>query len=544
MKRRELLNFHGAMSVAFLSTIFTFRRNTPHPSFPPPIRVEGRLQRESSPLTPPGFRLASASGRLGRNDDSLPSRNPIRHALLSGLRENAGGGLLCALLLALLFGCDRSASPGKAEPKRALEALLPVAVTPVRAQSVARTVEFVGTLHANEEVTVSSEVDGRIAALTADLGDRVVEGQALAKIQDAEFRFAIQQTQGSLGEILARLGVEKTPPPDFDVTRTSLAVRAKAEMDDAESALRRAKALHDRQLIAAQEYDTAEMRAKTARATHANMLEEARALIANANSKEAQLETARKKLSDTSIAAPLGGSISKRFVSVGEYVKAGASMFTIVQDQPLKLRGMIPERFSPDVRAGQGVELRVDSFPDATFKGRLTRISPSSEVASRSFLVEGVVENPDRRLKPGFFAHAIVATRVDPNALTVPQQAIVSFAGVSKVFVVAREPNQLISNTGVESPCSTKGESYRFSPLETPTVLCPPQEAGFTLNEKNVARERIVQTGVRVGANDVEVTGLKPGELVAISGLTRLTNGAAVKVSGPAMPREGDKQQP
>ena len=406
------------------------------------------------------------------------------------------------LLAIVLYGCDRNSSPKESKPQKT-EAPVPVTVTPVRAQSVARTVEFVGTLYANEEVTVSSEVDGRVAALAVDLGDRVAEGQGLAKIQDAEFRLAIRQTQGSLDEILAKLGLEKTPPPDFDVTRTSLALRAKAELDDAEASLKRAKALYERQLIAAQEYDTAEMRAKTACATRDNMLEEARALIANANAKEAQLEMSRKKLGDTSIAAPLAGSIGKRFVSAGEYVKAGAPLFTIVQDHPLKLRGMIAERFAPEIRTGQAVNIRVDSFADATFTGKLARISPSSEVTSRSFLVEGLVENTDRRLKPGFFAHAVVTTRVDPNALTVPQQAIVSFAGVSKVFVVVREPDK-----------------------------------------NDAARERIIQTGVRVGANEIEVTGLKPGELVVISGLTRLTDGAAVKVSGPVTPREGETPQP
>jgi len=287
--------------------------------------------------------------------------------------------------------------------------------------------------------------------------------------------------------------------------------RAKADADDTERGLARTKTLYERQLIAAQDYDTAQMRAKMAGANYKSSMEEARASLAAASAKEAQLETARKKLRDTAITAPLAGSISKRSASAGEYVKVAAPLFTIVQDNPLKLRGMIPERFAPEIHTDQAVDIRVDSFPDATFKGRLTRISPSSEVTSRSFLVEGVVENPDRRLKPGFFAHAIVTTRVDPNALTVPQQAIVSFAGVSKVFVVVREPHDPAGNRGAEN---------------------------------NVARERIIQTGVRVGTNEVEVTGLKPGELVVISGLTRLTNGAAVKVSGPVMPREGETQQP
>ena len=417
----------------------------------------------------------------------------------SGAFARSLPGLVLAILLAILpYGCNRGTAASKDKKTESTEAPLPVTVTPVRAQKVPRTVEFVGTLYANEEVTVSTEVDGRIASLAADMGDRVGHGQMLAKIDDAEFRFAIQQTEGNLKEILAKLGLEKTPPPGFNVTQTSLALKAKAELDDAELSLKRAKTLYDRQLIAAQDHDSAQTRAKTALATYKSSLEEATASAAGAYAKEAQLETARKKLRDTVITAPLAGSISKRLVSAGEYVKTGSALFTIVQDQPLKLRGMIPERFAPDVHTDQGVEIKVDSFPDATFKGKLTRISPSSEVTSRSFMVEGLVENTERRLKPGFFAHATVATRVDPNAMTVPQQALISFAGVTKVFVV----------------------------------------------ENDIARERVVQTGVRVGANEVEVTsGLKPGELVVIAGLTRLTNGAAVKVSGPVMPRKGETQQ-
>ncbi|MEK7782768.1 MAG: efflux RND transporter periplasmic adaptor subunit, partial [Candidatus Binatota bacterium] len=249
----------------------------------------------------------------------------------------------------------------------------------------------------------------------------------------------------------------------------------------------------DEKVISAQEYDTAETRAKSALAVYKNSLEEARALVANAYGKEAQLGTARKRLRDTTILAPLAGAISKRSVSSGEFVKVGAHLFTIVQENPLKLRGMIPERFAPELQTGQAIELRVDSFPDRVFKGKLARISPSAEVASRSFVVEGLVDNSDRQLKANFFAKAAISTHVDPDALTVPQQALVTFAGVTKVFVV----------------------------------------------EKDVAQERAVQTGVRVGTNEVEITGgLKPGELVAISGLTRLSAGAAVKVSGPVMPHE------
>ena len=400
------------------------------------------------------------------------------------------------LLWIALYGCDRRTSAAKPEKGQGIDPPIPVTVTPVRTQKVQRTVEVVGTLYANEEVTVASQVEGRIASTSVDMGDRVREGQVLASIQDTEFRFAVGQAESSLKETLAKLGLERIPPFDFDVTRTSPVIKARAELNDAQASWKRMKTLFEEKVISAQESDSAETRYKTALAAYKNSLEEARALVALAYSKDAQLGTARKKLRDTVIHAPLAGSISKRFVSAGEFVKVGGVLFTVVQDHPLKLRGLVPERYAPDIQVGQFVEVKVDPFPDKLFKGRLSRVSPSAEIASRSFLVEGLVENPERHLKPGFFARASILARLDPTALTVPQKALATFAGITKVFVV----------------------------------------------DNDVARERVVETGVRVGGNEVEIVrGLKPGELVAISGLTRLNDGMRVQVSGPVMPLKDGK---
>lgn len=404
--------------------------------------------------------------------------------------------LIAYLMAALLAGCERDTSAAKTQSQDPGTAPIPVTVTPVRAQIVQRTVEVVATLYANEEVVVSSLAEGRIASIGADLGDRVSQGQVLARIQDTEFRFAVEQAEASLKETLAKLGLDKLPPPGFDVTKTSQVIKAQAELNDAHAHLKRMKALFEERVISAQEYDSAETRYKTALAAYKNSTEESKALVALAYGKEAQLGSANKKLKDTVIQAPLAGSVSKRSVSAGEYVKAGSPLFTIVQDHPLKLRGLIPERYAPEIEVGQTVEITVDAFPHRAFKGKLTRISPSAEVLSRSFFIEGLVENLERQLKPGFFAKASIITRIDPTALTVPQQALATFAGVTKVFVVADD----------------------------------------------VARERVVETGVRVGTNEVEIVrGVKVGELVAISSLSRLGNGMPVKVSGPVMPLKDGK---
>lgn len=418
--------------------------------------------------------------------------NPIKKII------SLGPALCLVSALGLFFSaCGQKSSAARSDRDPAAVAI-PVAVTPVRAQRVQRTVEMVGTLHPDQEITISSQVEGQIAAIEADLGDRVNKGQLLARVRDTEFRLSVDQMDGSLKETLARLGLDKVPPPNFEVMKTSPVLKAKAELDAAEANWQRMKSLLEGQFISVQEYDSAEARHKAARASHQSTIEEAKAMVANAHMKEAQLRVAREKLKNATIESPLTGSVSRRLVSAGEYVKVGSPLFTIVQDHPLKLRGMIPERFAPTIQAGQRVELKVDAFPQKSFPGQITRVSPAAEVASRSFLAEGRIENPERMLKPGFFAKASIFTHVDPSALTVPQQALANFAGVTKVYVV----------------------------------------------EKDVARERVVQAGGQVGANEVEiVNGLRPGELVAISGLSRLTHGAAVKVSGPVMPREPQEER-
>ena len=105
----------------------------------------------------------------------------------------AGIGFL-GLCAALISGCGGDTSAAKAA-KTAQSALLPVTVTPVRTQPVQRTVDLVGTLEANHQVIVGAEIDGQVAAIAADLGDRVSAGQTLARIKDAEFRYAVEQAE-------------------------------------------------------------------------------------------------------------------------------------------------------------------------------------------------------------------------------------------------------------------------------------------------------------------------------------------------------------
>src|SRR5262249_54084729 len=149
-----------------------------------------------------------------------------------------------------------------------------------------------------------------------------------------------------------------------------------------------------------------------------------------------QRDTIKVLIDNAVVRAPLAGSVAKRLVSAGEFVRPGSPLFQLVADERLKLRGDVPERFAQELAVGQLVQIRVDAHPDKTFSGRLQRISPMANKENRSVAVEAIVQNHDRQLKPGFFANAKVVTKIDDEALMVPETAVVKFAGVTKVFVV------------------------------------------------------------------------------------------------------------
>ena len=175
------------------------------------------------------------------------------------------------------------------------------------------------------------------------------------------------------------------------------------------------------------------------------------------------LEIARQRLDDTKVrvpsvfstlpkrpigksGAPADGAgeveyvISGRSVSEGEMLKVSPTtsmtVFNLVISDPLELHATVPERFLGEVKVGQDVAVDVEAYPDQKFAGTISRVNPTVDRANRTFMIEVAVPNHDRKLSPGSFAKASISTRVDLNALTVPEESLVNFAGVTKVYIV------------------------------------------------------------------------------------------------------------
>ena len=386
------------------------------------------------------------------------------------------------LSLGLLTSCSSKSkeagarADSKEEPAPAIE----VRTAPVIERRTNRSVEVVGSLVAEDDVTVSSQASGNLADITVDLGTAVRRGQIIARIDQRELKFKVDQAEGTLHQAEARLGVkrgERVDPQKQPDVRMAFAALERARYD-----LNASRSLAESGDISKQQLDVYQKTVDQAEARYQAALENVRNLEAIVEEKRAALDLAKKQLTDTEIVSPISGVVKEKAASRGEYLQPGKPIVTIVQVDPLRLRADIPEYAAASVRTGQTMTLTVESFPGRTFTGRVVRIGPSLNEQTRALTVEAEVRNPGNLLRPGMFAKSNLVTANDALALMAPRRAVQVIAGLNKIFVI---------------------DNGRVS-------------------------ERIVKLGA-VDGDLIEIAeGVKSGEVVATSNLDKLQEGSAV----------------
>jgi len=190
---------------------------------------------------------------------------------------------------------------------------------------------------------------------------------------------------------------------------------------------------------------------EVAKATVDQVKIEAQTNIAKAREQAAILDTARQRLSDTKVEVPAPSvavskvarspkevdyAVADRMISEGEMASRAKGVFRLVIDKLLKYKAAVPEHYTGQVKVGQKVQIHVEAYENKAFEGVVSRVSPTVDRLSRTFQVEVLVPNLARELKPGGFAKAAILTRVEPQAKTVPVEAIVTAVGTTKIFVV------------------------------------------------------------------------------------------------------------
>lgn len=351
-----------------------------------------------------------------------------------------------ALFAAAALGCERSAPQGSgAAAGRAREAV-EVTAAPVETREIQRRIAAVGTLDAFESFTIAPKVEGRVKAVRADVGDRVPADAVLVEIDPTEFELAVEEAERSLEKELAKLGRDQPPGEGFDLLSLPAVVRGRLLKENAAQRYERQKEMLAKNATAKEAFEQAETDLKVAEAALKTTVLEAEETLAAVRHQQAVLALARQRLVETQVRAPslapgeskgpLEYAVAKRLVSVGEMTRPTSPVFGLVLDHALKLRPKLPERYVSGIRSGQRAEIRLEAYPERVFEGQVSRIHPTVDPVSRTFEIEVLVPNQERLLKAGSFAKAEILTRVDARAIVVPVEALVTYAGVDKVFQV------------------------------------------------------------------------------------------------------------
>jgi len=320
----------------------------------------------------------------------------------------------------------------------------------VKRADMAEHMTVVGNLIGEATVEAVPKVAGRVDSISVRLGDRVRRGQTLAKIEDRELLEQIRQAQAS-----------------FEVSAATIRQR-EADLRFAQTNLDRSKNLFDRQLIPKQTFDDAEARYQASSA----QVDLARAQHSQS---QARLDELKINLANTVITSPVNGFIGKRTLDPGAWVTPNSALLSVVDISQVRLVANIIEKDLRRISAGQRADVEVDAFPNETFRGRIARISPVLDPATRTAQIEVEIENASFRLKPGMYARVNFTVEQRPNTLVVPANALVDVQG----------------SRGVFQPGGPANDVAKFKPVKVGLVDDTQAEVSEGLSEG----ERIVTTG-------------------------------------------------
>jgi membrane fusion protein (multidrug efflux system) len=258
---------------------------------------------------------------------------------------------------------------------------MPVEAAKVRVGAVSEEVGTVGTLQANESVVIRSEIAGRVQRIHFSEGQAIEKGHTLITIDPAEYQAQYEQAAAALE--LSRMNYERATP------------------------------LFEEQLISQQAYDE---------------------LAAKLKESEANLALAKARLEKTTLQAPFAGRLGLRQISPGDYLQPGQAIVNLEDLDPLKIDVRIPEAYLGRIKADGAVQVSVDAFQGERFKGAVYAIDPRIDETTRTLVVRARIPNVKGHLRPGMFArvHAVLAER--PDALLIPEQAIVPMGNEKFVF--------------------------------------------------------------------------------------------------------------
>lgn len=303
---------------------------------------------------------------------------------------------------------QRASAPAK---KRAGGRIINVDLTEARRGEIREELMLTGSLKPKEVVDVSPKVTGRIEQIHFLVGDHVGEGELVAEIEDDELEQQVKRSEAT--QAVSRANIS---------SRTAELANAKADVD-------RAKLLFDEDLLSPQEYQQAQTSLEVMEA----QLELAQA---QAQQTAAELNELRIRLKQTKIYSPMTGIVSMRYVDPGALVAPNNAILQLVNLSTMVTQGNVPERNVGKLRVGNLAKVFVDAIPGREFTGRVARIAPVLDAATRSAVIEIDIPNGDLILKAEMFARIGLDLGSTRAATLIPRDGLVYRGQQPGVYIV------------------------------------------------------------------------------------------------------------
>ena len=335
--------------------------------------------------------------------------------------------IIIALAALVAAGCGNNAEKKAAQTQDAEQVAPSVSVVEVTSREVPQTATYTSTVQPYVKNNIAPQMAGRITKINVEIGDFVTKGQVLAEIDKAQ----LQQAQ--------------------------------LQLHNQEVELERLRALYDAGGLSKSDLDAIELSYNVTKTQVENLLE------------------------NTVLCSPIDGVVTARNYDAGDMYTMSMPIYTVEQIKPVKLLVAISESEYTKVKKGDAVEITADALPGTTFKGKIEKIYPTIDPATRTFTVEVVVRNDNNRLRPGMFARVVVDFG-SSNNVVIPDVAVVKQQGSGERFV-------------------------------------------YILNQDGTVNYQKILLGRRMGAEYEVLEGLKDGDRIVVGGQIRLKDGIKVTVN-------------
>ncbi|MEO7144048.1 MAG: efflux RND transporter periplasmic adaptor subunit [Bryobacteraceae bacterium] len=397
--------------------------------------------------------------------------------------------ILGAVLLS--FGCS---TPTETAP----EPLAPVQLTAVTRASIQRVIEADGVLRALDQSAVMSKISAPVSKFYVNRGDHVRKGELLASLESRDLAAAVVDAKGAYDQALAAYRTTSGATVPDEVVKAQADVQATREALDAARKLRDSRQQLFREGALAQrlvdEASVAYVQAKSAFDTAQKHLESVHGVFAGEAVKGAagQLESAKGKyqaaeaqLAYAEIRSPISGVVADRAIYPGEMAAAGSALLTVMDISSIIARVNIPQSEAVFVKVGQSAQLAAGNGAVQT-QGKVTVVSPALDPQSTTLEIWVQASNPGERFRPGGTVHVTLQAGIVPDAVVVPQEAILPGQAGGKVVM--------------------------------------------TVGADSIAHARKVQTGIENSGQVQILSGVEPGAMVIVSGGVGLDDGTKVHV--------------